>query len=222
MSKKKATTAGRAVAKIRQVTNTDALKVSVTHAVGQAMAQSPDWSQATDVQAKVNTWVSDADAIDANAKVMHDLRAQLFAAEAKQTVLRRNWAASKAQVVSSVTAYCGGDAAKVKGFNLDVVSHARLGPLEVPADLTVNPGKVAGELISKWTKGVAVHGFLVQHATDPANPATISPPVPCTQPKFVLEGLPSNASVSVRVAAIDPAVPGHQSPWSAWVLGNAR
>jgi hypothetical protein len=44
----------------------------------------------------------------------------------------------------------------------------------------------------------------------------------CTQAKLVLGGLPSNASVSVRVAAIDPTAPNHQSPWSAWVLGNAR
>jgi hypothetical protein len=62
----------------------------------------------------------------------------------------------------------------------------------------------------------------VQHATDPGNAATFSPSIPSTKPRFVLDGLPSNASVSVRVAAIDPASATGQSSWSPWVLGNAR
>src|SRR6185295_8149640 len=111
---------------------------------------------------------------------------------------------------------------RVKGFNLDVVTHGRLGPLGAPGELSVNPGKVAGEVVSTWDKGQARHGFVVQHATDPSNPATISPMVPCTMPKFTLAGLPASATLSMRVAAIDPASPTHQSPWCEWVVGNAR
>jgi len=225
MSKKKKAkvpTALRAVATIRESTTTDALKVSVTHALGQAMSQSPDWAAATDVQGHVTKWTQDADALDANVTAIAGLRAQLYAAEDKQLGLRRNWLASKAQVVASVTLFCGGSAAKVKGFNLDVVSHGKLGPLGAPGDLTVNPGTVLGEVVAKWSKGLARHGFLVQHATDPASAATISVPVPCTKISFTLGGMPSNAAVSIRVAAIDPASPNNQGPWSAWVLGNAR
>ena len=212
----------RAVATIKTSTTTDALKVSVTHSLAAAMPKSQDWAAATDVQAAVTVWTANADAMDANAKVIAGLRAQLGTAEAKQEGLRRDWAASRKQVVSCVTVYCGGSADKVKGFSLDVIRHGRLGALDAPVGLTVNPGAAPGEVVSKWTAGIAQHGFVVQHATDPGNAATISASIPRTRPRFTLDGLPSNANVSVRVAAIDPAVPAGQSAWSAWVVGNAR
>ena len=225
MSNKKKTqkaAVNRAVATIKTATNTDALKVSVTDTLAQAMAKSPDWNGATDVQAAVTTWKANAGAIDTNAQAIAGLRAELVAAEAKQLGLRRDWVASRKHVVSSVTVYCGGNADEVKGFSLDVILHGRLGLLAAPDGLAVNPGAALGEVDAKWTKGVAIHGFLVQHATDPANLATISASIASTRPKFTLAGLPSSANVSVRVAAIDPASPKGQSPWSAWVVGNAR
>ena len=215
-------TAVNAVATIRKRTNTDPLRVAVTHEITQAMPQSPSWSTATDVQSAVKTWGAGADALDANAKVIANLRAQLKAAEAQQEGLRRDWLASKKQVLATVTVFCGGSADTVKGFNLDVVTRAPLGPLPAPANLAVNPGKVQGEVVAKWATGIATHGFVVQHATDPTNAATISVPIACTKARFTLDGMPSSANVSIRVAAIDPASSTGQSPWTAWVVGNAR
>jgi hypothetical protein len=125
-------------------------------------------------------------------------------------------------VTSAVTVYCGGSADKVKGFSLDVVNRGRLGILPAPEGLSVNPGVEPGEVVATWPKGIYGHGFVVQHATDPSNPATVSGSIPSTRPKFVLDGLPSKTNVNVRVAAIDPASSEGQSPWSAWVVGNAR
>jgi len=212
----------RAVATIRKKISTDALKVSVTNQITQAMPQSPNWSAATDVQSAVKTWSAGAAALDANAKVITNLRAQLKAAEAKQLTLRRDWATAKAQVLVNVTVFCGGSADMVKGFNLDVITRTRLGMLPAPTNLTVNPGKVPGEVASTWDKGLAGHGFLVQHATDPTNAATVSASIPSTKPKFTLGGMPQGANVSIRVAAIDPASPTGMSPWTAWIVGNAR
>jgi hypothetical protein len=222
MSKKHKPPVDHAVATIKKPVGTDALKVSTTHTLGQAMSQSPDWAAATDVQTAVKVWTGSADAIDANAKVIDGLRAQLKAAEGKQPALRRDWLAAKRQVLSTVTVFCGGSADKVKGFTLDVTTRARIGLLDAPIDLAVSPGKVPGEVVAAWAKGIAKHGFLVQHATDPTNAATISTPTPSTKVKLTLDGLAPNASVSFRVAAIDPASPTGQTPWSAWVLGNAR
>ncbi len=159
-------TAVNAVATIKKKTNTDVLRVAVTHEITQAMPQSPNWSTATDVQSSVKTWGAGADALDANAKVIANLRAQLKAAEAKQLTLRRDWTAAKKQVLTNVTVFCGGSADMVKTFYVDVITRTRLGILPAPTNLTVNPGKVPGEVVSMWDKGVAGHGFLVQHATD--------------------------------------------------------
>jgi hypothetical protein len=222
MSKSKKATVERATATIKKATHTDVLKVSVTSSISQAMQQSPSWATATDVQTAVKAWSADATAIATNATLIAALREQLGAAEIKQVGLRRDWVAGKQQVLSTITVFCGGSADMVKGFNLDVVTHARIGLLAAPQGLAVNPGKVAGEVVAKWAKGIAVHGFVVQHATDPTNAATVSAPTPSTKPRFTLDGMVSSANVSVRVAAIDPASPTGMSPWSAWVVGNAR
>jgi hypothetical protein len=220
MSKKKA--AARAVAKMPALTDTDAQKVAVTGSVSQAMPQSPSWAAATDVQTAVKLWSTSATKLDTNTKAIAGLRVQLLAAEAAQEGLRRDWLAAKQQVTSTVTVFCAGNPELVKSFALDVVTHGRLGPLDAPSGLAVNPGTAPGEVVAKWDKGVAAHGFVVQHATDPTNPATISASTPSTKVTFTLAGLPSSTNVSMRVAAIDPASATGQSPWSAWVVGNAR
>ncbi len=201
---------------------TDAEKVSVARAVLTAMKQSPSWATATDVQSAANAWSKNTDALEAGVTGIANLRAQLKNAEAAVASLRRDWAASKQQVTTNVTVFAAGSADVVKGFNLDVVTHARIGLLGAPIDLTVKPGKLTGEVLAAWAKGVARHGFLAQHATDPNTAATISAPVPCTKPKLAVTGLTSGATLSFRVAAIDPASPTGMGPWSAWVVGSAR
>jgi hypothetical protein len=200
----------------------DAGRVSTTRSIAAAMKQSPDWAAATNVQTEVAAWSKAADAIEASVGLIANLRAQLSNAEATLASQRRDWATSKVQVTTAVTLFCAGSADKVKGFSLDVVTHARIGLLGAPIDLTVNPGREAGQVLGAWAKGQARHGFLAQHATDPASPATISAPVPCTKPKLLLTGLTSGTSMSLRVAAIDPASATGMSPWSAWVVGNVR
>jgi hypothetical protein len=214
--------ADRAVATIRASTRRDAAKVALTRTLSQTMPQSPDWGSATDVQNAVKSWSKIADAIDANAKGIANLRAQLKAAEAAQLGLRRDWGAAKSQVLSNVTLFCGGSVDRVKGFTLDVVGYGKVGALEAPANLAVNPGAQPGQVAASWSKGLATHGFLAQHATDPANAATISAPIASTKVKLTLGGLTPGATLSFRVAAIDPASPTGQTAWSAWVVGNAR
>ncbi len=221
-NKKKSAAVEQAVATMTKSTVTDALKVSVTASTAQAMQQSASWAAATDVQSSVKNWSAQAAALEANATTIAGLRAQLAAAELKQESIRRGWTAAKKQVLSNVTVFCAGSADLVKGFNLNVVSHTRIGLLAAPIDLAVNPGTAVGEVVGKWARGLATHGFVVQHATDPTNAATISAPMPSTKVRFTLTGMASSANVSMRVAAIDPASPTGQSPWSAWVVGNAR
>jgi hypothetical protein len=222
MSKTKKPPVDQAVATIKRSTGTDVEKVAVTHALAQAMPASPDWATAPALQVLVKAWDGTATSIDAQAKVVAGLRAQLRTAVATQASLRRDWKVGRSQVLGAVTSVCGGSADRVKAFDLDVLTRVRLGALAAPTDLAVGPGKVTGEVLASWLGGLARHGFLVQHASDPSNAATISAPVACTKQKLTLAGMPAGASLSFRVAAIDPASPTGQSPWSAWVVGNAK
>ena len=87
--------------------------------------------------------------------------------------------------------------------------------------ITGSPGATVGTATWKWPRGLAKHGFLVQHATDVANVATYSPQLACTKTRYTLGGLvPSGSSVCLRVAAVDPHAATAQSPWSVWVSGT--
>ena len=110
----------------------------------------------------------------------------------------------------------------MKALNLDVIVHARIGALGAPVGLVGHPGNGYGEANLAWTKGNAIHGWLVQYATDPANPASVSAAIPSTKRAIKLSGLPHGANVSFRVAAIDPASATGMTPWSPWAVVTVR
>jgi hypothetical protein len=170
----------------------------------------------------VKAWDGDATNIDAQAKVLAALRAELKTAVAKLASLRCDWQTSKVQVMSIATSVCAGSPDRVKALNLDVVAHARLGALAAPIGVAGVPGVGNGEVTLAWTKGNVIHGWLVQYATDPANPASFSAAIPSTKRKITLSGLPHGANLSFRVAAIDPASTTGLTPWSAWVIATVR
>jgi len=222
ISKSKKPPVDRAAATTHRSIATDAEKVTATRELAQAMPASPDWAASPALQALVKAWSADADAIEAQAKKAGDLRTQRRTVVAQQYALRRDWQVTKAQVMSTATALCGGSTDRLKALSLDVIEHARLGALAAPAGLAVTPGKLSGDVGAAWTRGLARHGFIAQHAVNQADAATYSVPVACTKAKLTLHGMPSGSSLSFRVAAIDPTSPTGQSPWSAWVVGNVR
>src|SRR5436309_2049375 len=86
---------------ISKPTSTDAQKVDTTRSSTVAMKASTDWQSATDVQTNVTGWNKSADDIEANAKIVTELKDQLKAAVAKQRTLRQKWSVCTKQVVTS-------------------------------------------------------------------------------------------------------------------------
>ena len=181
------------------------------------MQSSPDYLASAALQTAAKAWSAEAANIDAEAKVVAGLRAQLKNANASLATHRCDWQVAKVQVTSIATGLCAGSPDRVKALNLDVVAHARIGALGAPTGLAGTPGTGNGEVDLAWAKGTAIHGWLVQYATDPSNPTTVSAAIPSTKRKLTLSGLPHGVNVSFRVAAIDSASPTGLSPWSAWV-----
>jgi len=222
MGKKASAPIDKAAPVIAKPKKTDVQKVQCTRTTTQAMQQSASWAAAADVQGAVKIWNKDADDIEANAKVVAALKDQLKAAETKQRTIRRSWRASTKQVTSTVNVFCNGSVDLVKGFGIEVWTRNAIGALEAPQSLTLTPGKAMGEVAYRWQRGKARHGFVVQHATDPANAATYTAIVPCTKTRYTLGGLPSKSVVYGRVAAVDPSSLTGLSPWSEWAPGTVR
>jgi hypothetical protein len=189
------------------------------------MKASASWPQAADVQTAVAKWSTAASDIAANAAVVAQLKDQLAAAVGKQRSLRHTWSVCTSQVLTSVDAFCANSPALIEGFGLVAVTNTAHALLGVPTDIATSPGPLPGESRLTWARGLAIHGFLVQHATDTGNPATMSPSIPCSKVKYTYAPLPappSGSSVFFRLAAIDPHAAIGQSPWSAWVAGTVR
>ena len=212
----------RAVPTIQAPKRTDAEKVTLTKSVTAAMQASSHWQAATDAQKAVAALGQHADGIAAKAAVVAALRAQLATAEGDLTLLRRDWRFALGHLVSTVKVFASGSADIVTSLGFQVVAHGPSDLLLAPAGLSVNTGKEHGTVTALWKKGRKRYGFVVQHATDPANAATYSAPQPSTRSKYTLGGLPSGANVYVRVAAVDPKAQTDLSPWSEWASAMAR
>jgi len=223
MSKKsKGPQADRAIPTIRAPKGRDADKVALTTSLSNSLKASPDWSQATDVQTAFASVDSNATKISAIKAQIALLKDQLDTQLTLLVGVRRDWATSLKHLLGTVEVYSKGSVDVVKGFGLEARSTKALGPLPAPTNLVVSTGKDAGTVKAKWDRGLALHGFVVQHATDPANAATFSAPQTWTKVKYTLGGLPSGSVVHFRVAAVDPSVSSGLGPYSAWAAGTAR
>ncbi len=223
MSKSKAKQVDQARATIRSATLTDAEMASVARNVTTSAKAAPGWATAPDLQAATTAWTKAADALDANASKIAQLKSQTATLDAQQMGVRRAWRTAKRQVLGAADALCAGSADDLKANGFDVLTRVAPGtPIAPPDSVTVKPGKAIGQVAASWPKGSARHGFVVQHGTDVANPATYATPVPCTATKFTLSGAQTGSNVSFRVAAVDPSSPTNQTAWSAWAVGVAH
>jgi hypothetical protein len=221
-NKKKAPHVVRAAPRLKKGKKTDTNMVSVTRSQTATMQKSPDWASATAVQTSVASWKQGRRRDRGQRQVIAALLDQHKTAVAKQRVLRMQWSSAARQVVTDVNTCCDGAAEKVQGFGFDLATHTILAVLDAPANLVSSIGKQPGEAVITWDKGSANHGFLVQHATDVATPATYSGSIASTKPKYTISGATSGSVVHVRVAAIDPRSATGQSPWSAWIAATVR
>jgi hypothetical protein len=222
MSKKNGPHVDRAVPTLRTPKRRNADKVAVTTSLSATMKASPGWVQAVSVQPALAELESHAHDIATSLATIQGLEQQLTLAKAAMLSQGRKWQTSYEHLLSTVEVYADGSVEVVKGFGLEVRStSATLGPVAVPANLVLSTGKKTGEVKAQWSKTGHV-GYVVQQATDPANPATFAAPHAWTKTKYTLGGLPSGAIVYFRVAAIDPSSSSGQSPWTAWTSGAAR
>ena len=223
MSKKKnqGPQTDHAVPTIRQPKERDADKVALTTQLHQSVTASPDWAQATAVQTALASLDGDAQKIAAILAQIDGLRGQLATALTQLVGVRRDWGTSLKHLLGTVQVYSKGSVDVVKGFGFEVRSASALGPLPTPTNLVLSKGKAIGAVTAKWDRGMGRHGFVVQHATDSANPATFSTPQAWTKTKLTIGGLPSGSTVSFRVAAIDPSSPSGSSPYTPWESAQA-
>jgi hypothetical protein len=171
--------------------------------------------------AKINAspnipWTAANTALDTNNKNKAAGKAAVALAETSQPILMRRWAVRKDAVMVAIAAY--GDGSKDLVQTFVAVEEREPAPLAgVPVNLRamkVNKPTIASV---RWDPTPGAHGYLLQHATNPADPTTYSAAISTPGARFHLPGQAPATMVYFRVLACDPALPNGQTAYTAWV-----
>jgi hypothetical protein len=182
------------------------------------MKGSPEWAAAADVQTSATSWSDETDALEAIDGKIQRLLARLAAARRQEAVVVRDWRAAKLHVLASVNVRCAGSKDRVQGFGYDVALYEHQPPRGVPQGLHGKRSKKPGVATASWTTHRGEHNlFVVQYATDLADPTTYSAPISWTRGTYVLEGQTPGQTIYFRVAVVEPKLPLHQTAYTDWV-----
>lgn len=172
---------------------------------------------ATEVVATLALWETENKNLAAANQKVTKAETDLAQARTDQATTARRWKGRASGCIVAVTAFADGSKDIVTGFGMGVAARVE-SPLEtMPVGLHGVRGKTVATATAQWKTHVGNHGYMVQHASNTADPTTYSPPMHASAGKFVLTGQTPGATVYFRVAACDARLPGHQTDYTAWV-----
>jgi hypothetical protein len=210
--------ADRATARFTARMETEAEKVSGAQAQITSIKASTNWAAATAVQTATNAWATETTAVDTGAQLIASLEKQLGVARTNQLVNLRRWTLQRQATLNAIDVFCDGSKDTMLTFGVAVAARTAHAPASVPVGLMSRKGKVSRTVAWEWFLTPMNHyGFMVQHATNVADATTYSPPTACSKRSFKLTSQTPGTTISLRVMALDPALPTGQTDWSAWV-----
>jgi hypothetical protein len=220
MSKKKS---DYAAATMPGPTSTPVEMVTTGNAAITAVSGSPALASAPEVQTALGLFATENANLEANNKKKEALRQELSQTEAEGVTIVRRWGLRRQGLLHAVNTFADGSKEKVQSLNLGTIQRSKLPPAGVPANLKQAHSKKPTTVVVTWSKTKGADGYMVQYASNPADPATYAAPVMCTRARFALLGQTLGATIHVRVRALDPELPDGQSdytPWLAAIVGG--
>ncbi|WP_044250087.1 hypothetical protein [Chondromyces apiculatus] len=207
----------RAVPVLTEPSDTAAARIAAGAVHITALQGSPDWAASPEVQAATSAWLAENESLATVTSTIADLENQLAIARATQRTQLRRWDAHKRAVLSAVETACDGSKDKVQRFGMGVATRTAAPTAVTPEDLRAKRSTTPGVASAVWATRRGHHGFLVQHATNPEDPATFSAPLMSARGKFDLAGQRPGTTVYCRVLALDPDLPNGQTDYTSWV-----
>ena len=185
-------------------------------AAGRVMA-STNIGSASDVKTTATAWNASLVLLQINNTNKSKARADLDTAISNEPSLVRDCNLNKRQMLAAIDVFSKGSKDMVKSFNVEV--EARQTRPEATVPVNVRPMKVNRPTYAsvRWNPTIGAQGYMLQHATNTADASTYAAPIRVTQARYHLGGQTAGTTVYFRVAALDTAVPGGQTAFSAWV-----
>jgi hypothetical protein len=162
-------------------------------------------------------WDAATKALDASNKGVDAAVLALQNARTTRAGSMRDCRARARGCLNAITVQAAGSEQVIKDLSMDVAERLE-SPLEtVPQGLLGVRSATSAAAGWAWTTHNGNHGYMVQFATDVANPATYSAPVHCTKGQFHATAQTPGATLHARVAALDSRLPGGQTAFSTWI-----
>jgi hypothetical protein len=197
--------------------DTPAEKVKTSKALATIIKGSPDYVPGSELDTALLDFAAETTKLEdaGQGVVKADLAATMARTEQAACLLR--WGIRKRALLNAARLSCDGSAPKMKAFGFGVLDPQEAPLAVVPQHLRPRKRKVAGVAAVVWDVQLGEPTFMVQHATDPNDPATYSAPAPSSKASFKLLGQTPGATIHFRVYAIDPRLPAGRTDDSAWL-----
>ena len=176
-----------------------------------------DLPNAPDVAATIALWDTEHAKLTAADKEVNDADLAAEKARINRAAVLRQCKLRARSCLNAITIHAAGSEAVIKSYSMGVAEKLGSSLETVPENLKGVKVTIAGEANWTWTTHRGNHGYTLQWATDPNDPATYSPPIHCTKGKFKLTGKTPGATLHLRLAALDSRLPNGQTAWTAWV-----
>jgi hypothetical protein len=175
-------------------------------------------ASAPEVQTNLKAWALVLALLATNNTTKASAKGQLTQAETAEPALMRRCRVRRNLVLGAVQAFGDGAAQVVQSLNVAVATRVPKPLAITPVNLHPMKKKMPTYASVRWNPTPGAHGYLLQHATNPADPTTYAAPISVTAAKYHLTGQTPGVTVYFRVLACDARlVPTGQSAFTAWV-----
>jgi hypothetical protein len=172
---------------------------------------------APEIDAAVKLWADEQKNLVAANQTVADADAAAAKARTLRATIMRRWRGRAQGCINAVGVFADGSEAVIKEFFLDLAERHDAPLATMPQDVHNVQIDHSGAACGAWKTVKANRGFMVQYATNAADPATYSAPTFFTKGKLRLDGQTPGATIHLRVAACDSRLPGGVTAYTPWV-----
>jgi hypothetical protein len=207
----------RATPQIQEPTVTPEQKVATGNDTLAKINASTNIASATDVASAAKLWAAANTALDTNNQAKTKARSDLATAETNEPALLRRWQVRKDATLTAIEAFGDGSKQLVQSFNVPVEERRARPTPGVPVNLRPMKIKTPTFASVRWDPTLGARGYLVQHATNPADATTYSAQIATSQARYHLAAQTTGTTIYFRVLACNKALPNGQTAYTAWV-----
>jgi len=172
---------------------------------------------APDVQTKLAAFTLVNTALDGNNKSKAAGKLKVETAVTNEGPLVRRWRIGKRALLSAIEVVGDGSAEVVGTFNVGVEQREATPDATVPVHLRSMKVYLPGTASVRWDPTPGAKGYLLQHATNPADATTYSAQIHVSAARYHLGGQTAGTTVYFRVLALDASLPNGQTAFTGWV-----